>query len=128
MTTTAILETTPSTRSIPSVSPQRQSRRQRLAIAGAATLLASAVYSVASAAGVQFLLTDPGKTGSMHLILAQIVQIAAAFALLGWGSLALLERYASRPAASWRTLALALIHLSVAGVLISALRPATRRA
>lgn len=125
-------------------------RRTRGLAVVAAAVATGTLYLAARALGTDFVLTDPGKTEPHQLILPEIVVFTLVFALLGWGTLALLERYARRGAtAIWTALAgavlvlsfvpivleqatgatkvmLTLIHLAVAAVLLPAFR-LTRR-
>lgn len=121
-------------------------RRARAVAAGAASLLPGAVWLVAHALGAGFVLTDSQGTATMGLPV--VLAFSALFALLGWGSLALMERRLPRASTWWTALAtavallslipvfieeatagtkaaLALIHLTVAAVLIPLLRRTT---
>ncbi|MFC6016563.1 DUF6069 family protein [Plantactinospora solaniradicis] len=91
---------------------RRQVRRFRLLAVGAAVLANAALYSIAHAAGTDFVLTDPGNPVPHPLILAEIVVITLVFSLLGWGTLALLERFTRRARVIWATLATVLLVLS----------------
>ena len=122
-------------------------RRLRAAAAIGAAVATSAIWLVASALGADFRLTD--AAGSVVLNLPTIIGFTLWFAVLGWGSLALLERLTRRrPTAArtaWTVLAtavtalslvpiylenattgteasLTVIHLTVAAILIPALR------
>jgi hypothetical protein len=125
-------------------------RRARSLAVGGATLATSAIYLAAHAMGTDFALTDPGKSASHALILPEIIVFTLVFSLLGWGALALLERYTRRAKTIWTVLAtavlalsfvplaieqatadtkimLSLIHLAVAAVLVPVLRQGTSR-
>ena len=119
---------------------------RRLLRAGsvAATAVAtSAFWLIASAAGTDFLLSD--SMGSATISLPVTIAFSLVFGLLGWGALALLERFTQRARTVWTVLAvvvlllsllpifaedattatkiaLVLIHTAVAAVLIPALR------
>ncbi|MBF9129788.1 hypothetical protein I0C86_12575 [Plantactinospora sp. S1510] len=124
MTATAI--TRPNTTSQPNTDSQpdntirpaatarsgRQVRRFRLLAVGAAVLANATLYSVAHAVGTDFVLTAPNNPVPHPLILAEIVGITLVFSLLGWGTLALLERFTRRARVIWGSLATALLALS----------------
>ena len=136
----------------PLVSPiTGRRRRTRMTAVGVAVLITSGCYVIARACGTDFQLTDPGKTAAHKLILPEIVAFTAVFSLLGWGVLALLERYTRNAGTIWRILAgavlllsfmpigleqattetkvmLAVIHTAVAAVLVPMLTGRTRRA
>ncbi|MFC0507795.1 DUF6069 family protein [Micromonospora costi] len=80
-------------------------RRQRALGVATAVVATSVIYLVARAAGTDFTLTDPGATRSHPLILPEIAAFSLVFALLGWGSLALLERFTARARVVWSGLA-----------------------
>ena len=113
-------------------------------------VVATSVLQVgASALGVDFLLSD--EMGSAVLTLPVVAIATAIFGLLGWGSLALLERTTRRARGIWTALALTvtvaslvpiflehatagtrvtlvLVHLAVAAVLVPLLRRGSRAA
>ncbi|CAG7628711.1 DUF6069 family protein [Actinacidiphila bryophytorum] len=124
----------------------RTRRRARAVAVGAATLLPAAVWLPAYALGVRFVLTDSQGTATVNLPV--VLAFSLLFALLGWASLALLERLTRRAPTWWTTLAatvaalslvpvfaedatagtkaaLTLIHLTVAATLIPLLRRTT---
>lgn len=84
--------------------------RRRAGSVAIATLATSLIYLTASWTGVDFNLTDPGKTQPMHLTLPAISTFTLLFALLGWGALAALEHRRWRQAATvWRALAVTVL-------------------
>ncbi|MEN3613016.1 DUF6069 family protein [Plantactinospora sp. ZYX-F-223] len=87
-------------------------RRLRLGAVGAAVLVNSAIYLGGRAFGTDFVLTAPGNPVPHPLIVAEIVVITAVFGLLGWGSLALLERFTRRARQIWAVLATVVLALS----------------
>jgi hypothetical protein len=92
-------------------------RRRRAGSVAIATLATSVIYLAASWAGVDFNLTDPGKTQPVHLSLPVISTVTLFFALLGWGALAALEHHRSRRAATvWRAMAVTVLLLSYAPI------------
>ncbi len=126
----------------PTASP-RARRRIRAAAVGGTVLANTLLWLGADALGVDFVLTDSAGTGVVGLV--PTIAFTVIFALLGWGTLALLERFTRRARTIWTVLAtvvlllsmvpifleqattgtrtaLVLIHLAVAAVLIPALR------
>ena len=120
-------------------------RRVRGVAVAAAVLTTGTLYVAGRALGTDFKLTDPGKAEAHQLILPEIAVFTLVFALLGWGTLALLERFTRRATTTWTALAgavlllslvpivleqattdtkvlLAMIHTAVAAVLVPALR------
>jgi Family of unknown function (DUF6069) len=103
-------------------------RRIRAAAVGAAVLANAALYLAGRALNVSFELTDPGATTAHQLILPEIVAFTALFALLGWGSLALLERFTRHARTVWTGLAGAVLLLSFVPIFIEQADAATRAA
>jgi hypothetical protein len=87
-------------------------RRVRGFAVATAVLSTSLLYLVAKALGTDFKLTDPGTPEPHALILPEIAVFALVFSLLGWGTLALLERFTRRPKVIWSVLAIAVLVLS----------------
>ncbi|MDT7709109.1 MAG: hypothetical protein QOG20_4716, partial [Pseudonocardiales bacterium] len=88
--------------------------RRALVRAGAvlgAVVVTSLVRVVAAASGTDFLLSDPA--GSVVISLPIVARFTAIFGLLGWGSLALLERFTRRARSIWTALAVAVTVLSL---------------
>jgi hypothetical protein len=83
----------------------RVRRRRRAQAAGVAVAASGVLYLGARAAGTDFVLTDPGATVSHPLILPEIIVFALVFSLLGWGTLALLERITRHAKSIWSVLA-----------------------
>jgi Family of unknown function (DUF6069) len=103
------------------------SRRKARAISvGGAVVATSSLYLAGRAAGVSFMLTDPGKTQHLQLVPYQIVMFTAFFALAGWGTLALLERFSRHAKAIWATLAAATLLLSFGPIAIEGASAATK--
>lgn len=92
--------------------PTTGTRRVRVLAAGTAVVSSSVLYLVAKAAGVDFNLTDPGKTQPHPLSLPEIAVFALLFSLLGWGSLALTERFTRHARTIWAALATTVLILS----------------
>ncbi|PZG02440.1 DUF6069 family protein [Micromonospora deserti] len=113
MTTTARTQPTG-----PTVSAAGRRRRQRARWVGAAVAANSLLYLVARAAGTDFTLTEPDAMRSHPLILPEIAIFSLVFALLGWGTLALLERYIRHARVVWSVLAGAVLLASFVPVFI----------
>jgi uncharacterized protein DUF6069 len=108
------------------LSAMSQRRRSRAHSVATATFSTSAIYLAASAAGVSFNLTDPGKSQPMHLTLPVIAGFTLFFALAGWAALAALERHNRRAQTIWSVLAGAVLLLSFAPIGIEHASPATK--
>lgn len=136
----------PSRAAVPTAGTRR--RRRAAGVLGAVALAVLA-WLAGSAAGADYVITDRTGTGVVTLDVAAV--FAAGFALLGWGTLALLERLTRYARPAWTTLALAVlvlaevpvvlvdattttavaltvVHVAVAAVLIPVLRSAPGRA
>ena len=103
-----------------------QRRRGRARLVATAMFSTSAIYLAASAAGVSFNLTDPGKSQAMHLTLPVIAGFTLFFALAGWAALTTLEHHSRRAPAIWSVLAGTVLLLSFAPIGIEHASPATR--
>jgi hypothetical protein len=113
------------TTSTRSAAAQRRLRRAT-AIVGA-TALNGLFWGAATALGVDFVLTDSMGTAAITLPVALI--FTALFGLLGWGTLALLERFARRRAmAIWTALAIAGALLSIVPIFLEGATAGTRAA
>ncbi|WP_168220989.1 DUF6069 family protein [Actinomadura sp. WMMA1423] len=106
----------------------RSVRKTRAAAVAAAVAANTAVYLGAAAAGTDFLLTDPGKTEPHHMIVPEIAVFTLVFGLLGWGSMALLERFTRHARVVWSVLAGAVLALSFVPLGLEQASPATRAA
>ena len=101
-------------------------KRVRATAVAAAIAANSVLYVGARALGTDFKLTDPGMTEAHQLILPEIVVFTALFALLGWGSLAVLERVTRHARVAWTMLACAVLMLSFVPIGIEQATPATK--
>ncbi|MBO2451300.1 hypothetical protein J4573_29700 [Actinomadura barringtoniae] len=101
-------------------------RRARAKAAGVAVAANGAIYLAASALGVDFMLTDSASPEGHHLILPEIAVFSLVFALLGWGSLALLERFTRHAKGIWTALAGTVLALSFAPIFLEQAGAATR--
>lgn len=109
-------QTPPATRAVATDEATVRTRRRARAVAvGAATLLPTAVWLPAYALGVRFVLTDSQGTATISLPI--VLAFSLLFGLLGWASLALLERLTRRAPTWWTTLAAAVAALSLIPVL-----------
>lgn len=89
--------------------------RRAAAVVGAAVVNA-ALWGVATAFGVDFVLSD--SMGTAVITLPAAVIATAIFGLLGWGTLALLERFTRHARAVWVWLAVAVAALSVVPIFL----------
>jgi len=109
-------------------SPARTAAAQRRIHRGGAILAAMALnavlWGIASLFGADFVLTDPTGTGVVTLFVAVI--FTAIFGLLGWGLLAVLERFTRRAAAIWTGVAIAVALLSIVPIFLEGASTATR--
>ncbi|MCM2429766.1 DUF6069 family protein [Streptomyces sp. RKAG337] len=122
-------------------------RRVRAAAAAGAVVATCAVWAVCRATGADFALAD--SMGRTVINLPVVAVFSLLFALLGWGGLALLERFTRHARTAWTALAtavlllsllpvfaeeattatkvsLCLVHAAVAAVFVPALRRTTR--
>jgi Family of unknown function (DUF6069) len=120
-------------------------RRARAIAVGATVAATGVIYTAACGLGTDFALTNRGKAEAHQLVLPEIVVFTLVSSPLGWGVLALLERFTRRAKTIWTALAgvvlalslvpiaieqatgdtkvmLVLIHLAVAAVLVPVLR------
>ncbi|MEV6008108.1 DUF6069 family protein [Streptomyces sp. NPDC051976] len=118
-------------------------RRERGGAVLSAAVATSAVWLVGHAFGVDYLLRD--SMGKATITLPIVIGFTLVFGVLGWASLALLERFTRHARTAWTALAvavallsllpilpehatagtkvtLALVHLTVAAVLVPVLR------
>jgi Family of unknown function (DUF6069) len=95
----------------PSAAHARRHRTAAL-MAVSAVVTNSLIYLAAHALGVTFTLTDPAKTQQHTLVPPEIIMFTALFFLLGWGTLAVLERFTRRPVMTWTALATGVLLLS----------------
>ncbi|MEE6260100.1 DUF6069 family protein [Plantactinospora sonchi] len=107
MTSPAAISTYPIARTVRTAEPTtaRGRRRQRALGVGAAVVSSSLLYLVARAAGTDFVLVAPNNPVPHPLILPEIAVFALLFGLLGWGTLALLERFTRHARVIWSALA-----------------------
>lgn len=139
---TTIRQVAPSL-SIPERASRTRRRRERAAAPLAATVATGAVWLAGHVLGVDYLLRD--SIGKATISLPVVIVFTLIFGFLGWAALAVLEHYTRRAVTAWTVLAtavtllsllpilaehatggtkaaLAVIHLSVAAVLIPLLR------
>ena len=119
-TTTATITAAPS--ATRSAATQRRVRRATAVVGASATN--AVLWGAAAAAGVDFRLADSAGSGVVTLPVAVI--FTAVFGLLGWGSLALLERFTRRARAIWTALAVAVALLSIVPIFLEQATSGTR--
>ncbi|HEX4358386.1 MAG TPA: DUF6069 family protein [Pseudonocardia sp.] len=90
----------------------------------AAMALNAVLWGIASLLGTDFLLTD--SMGNAVISLPIAVIFTAVFGLLGWGLLALLERFTGRAVAIWTGVAVAVALLSIVPIFLEGASTATR--
>jgi hypothetical protein len=130
MTTTTTTTTTPTATTPAAQSATRSAATQRRIRRGTAVVGASAanalLWGAAAALGVDFRLADSAGSGVITLPVAVI--FTAVFGLLGWGSLALLERFTRRARTMWTALAVAVALLSIVPIFLEQATSGTRTA
>ncbi|MEO3771070.1 DUF6069 family protein [Micromonospora sp. B9E7] len=98
-------------------SPTTSPLRRRALGVGAAVLACLAIWSIGALAGVDYTVESPGQPATV-IGAGAIVMVALGAALLGWATLALLERFAPRVARPiWISLAVVVTLLSFAPLL-----------
>jgi hypothetical protein len=90
----------------------------------AAAAGAAVVWLIGSAAGVDFLLSD--SMGAVTISLPIVLIFSAVFGVLGWASLAVLERFTRRSRAIWTILASAVLVLSLPPIFLEDATAATK--
>lgn len=105
------------------------SRRRlgRAATVVAAVVATTACFLAARAAGADFTITDPGQGKVPHTFVAvEIAMVTAVIGLLGWVTLAALERWTHRAAKIWAYLAVGIVFLSLVPIWIERATTQTR--
>ncbi|MFI5925816.1 DUF6069 family protein [Micromonospora sp. NPDC051543] len=97
--------------SVPRARASASRVRDRAIAVAVAVLAAVAVWSIATLAGAQ-LTVDQG-TGPRDVTVLAVVLNSAIAALLGWGLLAVLERFRASAITIWTAIALAVLVLSL---------------
>ncbi|WP_026411315.1 DUF6069 family protein [Actinomadura oligospora] len=123
-------------------------RRTRAAAVGVAVLATSALWLIAHLLGAHLRVDQHNGQGPQTIGLPLVAGVTLVISMLGWGTLALMERFLRRAVAAWSVLAvvvlalsfapmlfaeaslgtkttLSLIHLTVAAILIPTLRGRT---
>ena len=101
---------------VPAPSAARNRRIGRAtALVGTAAVIA-VLWAIGAALGVDYVLSDSMGTAVIGLPVA--VAAAAVFALLGWGALAMLERFTRHGMTIWTVLAVGVALLSVVPVFL----------
>jgi hypothetical protein len=111
---------------VPALSAARNRRiRRATAVVGTAAVIA-VLWAIGAGLGVDYVLSDSTGTAVISLLAAVIA--TAMFALLGWGALALLERFTRRGMAIWTVLAVVVALLSVVPVFLEEATAGTQAA
>lgn len=109
------------------ISTGTRRRLGRAATVGGAVAITTACFLVARAIGADFTITDPGEGKVPHTFVApEIAMVTAIIGLLGWLTLAALERWARRPRKIWGGLALGIVLLSLVPIWIERATTETR--
>jgi hypothetical protein len=87
-------------------------RRTRAAAVAAAVAATAVLYLLAAAAGVDFVLSDPGSGETSRLTVARAAGFTLQVSLVGWVAMALLERFTRHARTIWAVLAGAVLVLS----------------
>jgi hypothetical protein len=105
-------------------------RRRRLARAATllgAVLVTTVCFLLARVAGADFTITDPGAGQVPHTFVAlEMANVTAIIGVLGWLTLATLERWTRRSRMIWGTLAVGIVALSLVPIWIVQATTATR--
>lgn len=101
-------------------------RRVRAAAAAGTVPAACAVWAASRALGADFALAD--SMGKAVIGLPVVAVFSLLFALLGWGVLALLERFTRHARTAWTALATAVLLLSLLPVFAEEATTATKAA
>jgi hypothetical protein len=99
----------------------------RLAAVVGTVATSTVIFVVSKAAGTSFTITDPGPGKlPMTFVAYQIAIFSAIFAVLGWLTLAALERWTSHPQRIWSILAVVVVLLSLVPIWIERADSGTR--
>jgi type II secretory pathway pseudopilin PulG len=105
MTTTATAPTTTSTATA--------RRWTRIAAIAGTSITVGLTFAVAHPLGVDFVITDPGPAQPPHAFsMPELMILTAVIGLLGWGTLAVLERFTKHGRVIWAVLGAAILVLS----------------
>jgi hypothetical protein len=108
MTGTDTARTAPSTETVPIA---RRRRLLRLAGVGVTVVVTLAVWGLGLVLGADYTLSDPAT--SVVIDPTTTVVVTLVVALLGWGSLAVLERFTRHASRIWMTLAVTVLIASM---------------
>ena len=103
---------------IASINRPAVAHRWRLGAVAVLTVTAvnTLLYAATRAAGIEFKLAEPGKEAH-QLVIWEVLGATLAFALIGWGTLALLERVTRRGRVIWAVVAALVLLVSYGPVL-----------
>jgi len=102
-------------------------RLGRLGTVAGAALITTGGFLILRAAGADFTITDPGQGKPPHTFVApEIAMVTVFFGVLGWLTLAGLERWTRRPRKIWGSTALVVVLLSLVPIWIEVATTQTR--
>jgi hypothetical protein len=110
------------------IPPAKRGWQGRAWVTLTAVAAALAVWSVARLAGVDLAVGKASGAGTDRVGPAPVAMAAALAGCLGWGLLAVLERFTPRARTVWTTAALVVLALSLAGPLAGGTTPAAKGA
>jgi hypothetical protein len=104
--------TATATTAAPTTSVSRRRLTRVAAIAGTSVAV-GLTFAVAHPLGVDFVITDPGPAQPPHAFsMPELMILTAVIGLLGWGTLAVLERFTKYGKTIWAVLGAAILLLS----------------
>ncbi|OZM79771.1 DUF6069 family protein [Pseudonocardia sp. MH-G8] len=121
------MPTTETTQPASTVSPRPSKARRpllRLAGVGATVVVTLVVWAVGRLAGADYVLSDPSGSVIIDPVVTAVVTLVAA--LLGWGTLALLERLTRHAARIWVTTASIVVIASMVPIFLIDATPGTQ--
>lgn len=94
-------------------------RKSRAAAVGGAVLATSLLWLIAHLLGASLRVDQHNGQGPQVIGLPLVAGFTLTISLLGWGTLALLERYLQRAITAWSVLAVTVLLLSFAPILLA---------
>ncbi|WP_035795536.1 DUF6069 family protein [Kitasatospora mediocidica] len=88
-----------------SIAPAAPTWRLRIAAVLAAVIGAVVIYAIAKAAGADFLVDQHNGKGAQAIGIGAVIGMALIIPLLGWGLMALLEKFNRNPVKIWTIVA-----------------------
>jgi hypothetical protein len=127
MTTITAPTTAPTRTRSAAVTDAARRRLFRVSTVAGAAVINAGIFAVARAAGTDFTITDPGEGKIPHTFVAvEIAMVTVVLGLLGWITLAVLERWIRRPQRTWSILAAVIVVLSFVPIGIEQATSSTR--